>query len=101
MKPDDSIGRQLHCRSTEGETLTKEELSLLEAWYAIKDAEEASLILNERGSNLETIRNDTANTLNRIQETAKRIQTLSAENDSIRADIAAASRRLASKAQTT
>lgn len=99
MKTDDTIGQLLHCRATEGEILTGEERSLLEAWYAMKDAEETSIILKEKDSSIESIRRDTVKTLERIQETAKRIQTLTAENDSLRSEIAAANRRLVSNAQ--
>jgi DNA phosphorothioation-dependent restriction protein DptG len=100
MKPDDTMGRQLHSRLTEGESLTQEESEMLEAWYFLKDATEASVILRERNSRIDQLNRDISNTLQRIQETANSIQVLSVENDAIRTEIAERSRHLNPKAHS-
>lgn len=88
---------QLHDRFTRGETLSEEELHILQTWYDQQDTEEHARI-NQKGD--ET--NITVQLQQQIKQTALQLQTVTQHisatitaNEAIRAEIIALQARLA------
>lgn len=87
--------QQLHDRATRGEVLTSEEQAELERWYADQDNEEATLIYapfspDENG----TVQHQVHETLDHLRVVTERIQSLFAENDALRREVAELRHRL-------
>ena len=90
------IGMQLHARKTQGETLTAEEATQLENWYALQDAEENRwLSVDTTPTNTSQIQPQTNSVLNHLTDTTQRIQTVAAENEALRREIIALKQKLA------
>ncbi len=78
---------RLHDRAACGESLTDEETSRLETWYAAQDASEALDLAPAHADPVDlTERIRTA--LEQVAGTARQIQQTMAENDSLRREIA-------------
>ncbi len=89
------IAKQLHDRSTRGETLSPVEQKQLEEWYANEDAAESktlSLAASEKKMSSLQAQIDAA--LAQLTTVAKRIQEVASENESLRHEIAALRRQL-------
>ena len=87
--------QQLHDRATSGEVLTSEEQAELERWYADQDNEEATIIHapsspDETG----TLQRQVHATLDPLRVVTERIQSLSAENEALRREVAELRHRL-------
>ena len=90
-------GMQLHDRATRGECLTPEERSRLEDWYASQDAQESQLLQRHgKLSDLSQLRAQIDTALAHITSTTQRIQQVTAENETIRNEIATLRRQLSS-----
>lgn len=87
----------LHDRATRGHTLTSDEQSVLDAWYAARDADEIAVL----GSfvaldDLRALEAGVARVLDRIIETARAIQEVTLQNTRLRAEIGELQQRLRS-----
>ena len=90
-------GMQLHDRATRGEPLTPEERSQLEDWYALQDAQESQLLQRHgKLSDPSQLRAQIDTALAHITSTTQRIQQVTAENETIRNEIATLRQQLSS-----
>jgi hypothetical protein len=97
MIPDD-VGQQLHDKATRGGVLTPEERTLLEAWYARHDVEEAQLLARaEPSRDLDELRSQVAAGAARLVTLTQRLQALLQENERLRREVEALQRQLALK----
>ena len=97
-KSADTAGQRLHHRATRGEPLSAEERAQLDAWYARLDAEEgAALARAAPSSDLTALRAQIATALAQLGTVTQHVQALSAENATVRQEIAALQRLLAQK----
>src|SRR5262245_23170745 len=87
MTPDDA-GQRLHDKATRGGVLTPEERTLLEAWYARHDAEEAQLLSRAQPpQELEELRAQVAAGATRLVTLTQRLKTLLTENERLRGEV--------------
>jgi hypothetical protein len=95
---DDDLPRRLHDRATRGEALSNDERHQLDAWYARQDREEAAKLAERPprtdNTNLQS-QLDTA--VSQVAAVTLRIQSLAAENDTTRREVAALHRQLAQR----
>lgn len=93
----DKVGMQLHDRATRGEVLTAEERSQLENWYIVQDAQESeSLQQSATLPDVFQLRVQIDAALANLTLTAQRIQQATAENETIRDEIAVLRQQLSS-----
>lgn len=94
--------QQLHDRATRGEAITAEENVRLEQWYAEQDrAEEASLHAPAEPEAAGRIRTQIDATVAELRSAVEHIQSLTAENASVRKQIADLQAELVRKASAT
>lgn len=92
----DNLAKQLHDRATRGETLSAEEQTQLENWYAREDnAENRALGSTVADKTLTTLQAQVDAALAQLMTVVKRIQEVASENESLRREIAALRRQLA------
>jgi hypothetical protein len=94
----DELGKQLHDRATRRETLSAQERTLLETWYAAQDQAEMDaldLIIIESVAILQA---QVDSALGQLETAARRIRELAQENDRLCGEIAVLQRRLAQQA---
>jgi hypothetical protein len=94
----DDPAQKLHDKSTRGEVLSAEEQVQLAQWYTRLDCEEQVVL--GRGSpspSVTTLQAQLDAALADLLTVSHRIQTLTAENETLRRDIAALQRQLAQK----
>ncbi len=86
----DALGMQLHNRETTGELLTTQEKAQLEAWYAQKDAAETAMLNVSQVPlpNLAVLQEQVDITLSQLTAGVQRLQQITQENKSLRAEIA-------------
>ena len=97
----DASSRHLHDRATRGDTLTKAERTSLAAWYERQDAEEESWLAASAPQAeiaLRLLRNEVEAASAQMLTVTQDIQTLIAENEALRQEIAALTQRLAQSA---
>jgi uncharacterized coiled-coil DUF342 family protein len=89
--------RDLHDRATRGETLSVEEQSLLDAWYAQQDASESAQIAGAVSGPVsrQTIQEQIDATIERLQAVTGQIQGVLEENERLRREIDSLTIRLA------
>ena len=88
--------RQLHDRATRGETLSPEERSQLEEWYAAQDRAEADdLGLTASAETIAALQAQIASALEQLVAVAQQMQKTNEENQALRREIAALRRQLA------
>ena len=86
---------QLHDRATRGEVLTAEERSQLEDWYIVQDAHESeSLQQSSTLPDVSQLRAQIDAALASLTLTAQRIQQATAENETLRDEVAALRQQL-------
>jgi hypothetical protein len=92
------LGQQLHDKTTRGDALSAEEKAQLEDWYARHDREEVaaltSALLPQSNTRLQA-QVDAA--VAQLLTVTQRIQTLAAENDAVRGEVASLQRQLAQR----
>jgi hypothetical protein len=87
--PSEDVVKQLHDKATRGASLTGEEQAQLEAWYAEQDqAESEGLGLTHVSPRLAPLQAQVETTL------TQRIQELTAQNETLRREIAALQHQL-------
>lgn len=92
-----TLVRQLHTKTTRGETLTSAEEATLEAWYAKQDAEENALLVSTapKAVTLQNLRSEVEASSAQMLAVTQRIQALIEENEALRQEIAALTQQLA------
>ncbi|MEW6210349.1 MAG: hypothetical protein AB1631_18425 [Acidobacteriota bacterium] len=94
----DELGKQLHDRSTRGEVLTAEEESQLNEWYAAQDQAEIELLrLNPRDDSTNQLQAQVNSAITQLATVTRRIQEITAENDSLRTEIKSLHQQLISR----
>jgi hypothetical protein len=92
----DELGKQLHDRATRGETLSLEEQSQLEEWYAAQDrAEAADLGLTVSAETITVLQAQVALVLEQLTVATQRIQEITEENQALHHEISKLRRQLA------
>ncbi len=92
----DELARQLHDRATRGDSLSAEERVLLDQWYARQDQEEgAALAAAVPPASAAALQTQVDAALAQLVTATRRIQTLAAENEAVRKEIADLQRQLA------
>jgi len=95
----DASGKQLHNRATRGEALSEEEQAQLNAWYDEQDREEMMMLRRDTPvEDQDSLQADIDSVLYRIGNTAKRIQSISQQNEVLREEIMRFRRQLAQQA---
>jgi chromosome segregation ATPase len=91
----DSTGKELHDRLTRGEILPAAEMAALEAWYAQQDAEElTALSASPPREEITRLRQQVDEAVKTLRSATRDVEAQLAENDRIRAEIAALRQRL-------
>jgi peptidoglycan hydrolase CwlO-like protein len=98
----DNIAKQLHDKSTRGETLSAEEQFQLEKWYASQDdAESHTLSLSTVSeNNVATIQAQVDAALAQLTTVTTRIQEIASENETLRQEIHVLRHQLAHQTPT-
>ena len=92
----DDRARQLHDEATRGKSLSAEEQSLLEDWYAIQDrAESNTLGLAADETTLTTLQSQVEATLIQLVTVTKHIQDIASKNKTLRRETAILRHQLA------
>ena len=92
----DDFAKQLHDRATRGESLSAEEQSQLENWYALQDNAESNVFsLTAAEKTPATLQAQVDVALTQLITVIKRIQEIASGNDALRREIAALRRQLA------
>jgi chromosome segregation ATPase len=93
----DMLARQLHDKATRGGALTPTEEATLEAWYKRQDAEENALLASAtpQAATLRNLRSEVEAASAQMLAVTQHIQTLIAENEALRQEIATLSQQLA------
>jgi len=91
----DELAKQLHDKATRGLTLSAEEQTQLEAWYAEQDQQERA-VLGPTGSSqrLATLHTQVETALAQLLNVTQRIQELTVHNETLRREIAVLQRQL-------
>jgi len=79
---------RLHDRATRGLPLSDAERAILENWYAEQDAAESALLVANRPPTARVLQEQIDAALRRLQTSTAKIQTLMAENEALRQEIA-------------
>jgi chromosome segregation ATPase len=81
-------GQQLHNRFTQGEKLSTDERSQLEEWYAAQDRIETDQIAHAQSSRSSAdLQSQIDATLAQLAVVTKRMQELTAENETLRQEV--------------
>ncbi|MDY6876057.1 MAG: hypothetical protein SWK90_07660 [Chloroflexota bacterium] len=92
----DEIAKQLHDEATRGVSLSAEEQSLLENWYALQDRTESNALgLAADEEALTILQAQVEAALVQLITVTKRIQEIASENEALRREIAILRHRLA------
>lgn len=73
----------LHDKVTRGDDLTQDEAVILEAWYMENDQAEQTLLRHNRKSEVNALRSKIQAGLSEVQSTARYIQHLTQENETL------------------
>ena len=91
----DELGQQWHDKVTSGETLTPQERTQLNEWYAQQDAVEIQSLSQSDGSNaLNALRTQVNQALDQVKAVAQEMQDLANTNESLRQEITALRERV-------
>ena len=91
---DDAL-KKLHDRATRGETLSPEERTSLDQWYALQDQAEGAVLKSVRpDDSLPALQLRVETTLNQIVSMTKRIQEIVSENEGLKQEIGSLRRQL-------
>ena len=94
----DEFAQQLHDTASRGGALSSAERAQLDAWLAAQDKAETTLLSPKNGEPaVADLRSQVNSTLERVGAVTRSIQQLTAENDSLRREVAALRDRLAAR----
>jgi hypothetical protein len=93
----DDVARQLHDQATRGAVLSAAEQERLEAWYAQQDQAEGTLLAGAPSPTLAVLQAQVNDALAQLVTLTQHLQTLAAENNNLRCEVAALQRQLAQK----
>jgi hypothetical protein len=94
----DDVAKELHDRATRGMALSAAEQAELDAWYARQDAEEsARLTRTHAPDSLAALRAQVDEAISELWVVTQQVQALSAENESVRREVAELQRQLPDK----
>jgi hypothetical protein len=97
----DDLARQLHDRATRGEVLSADEQAQLDLWYARQDQEEAAALARAAPApSVAEMQAQLDVAVAQLLTVTQRIQTLTAENEAVRREVAALQRQLTQKPTT-
>ncbi len=92
------VGERSHDRATRGVESTAEEQAQLNEWYVEQDRVEAAVLSRPTSAQpLDALHAQVDRVMVQLGDVTQRIQTLSAESDAVRKEIAELQRRLAAK----
>ncbi len=92
----DDRARQLHDEATRGKSLSAEEQSLLENWYAIQDRAESNMLgLTADETTLTTLQTQIEAALIQLVTVTKHIQEIASKNKALRRETAILRHQLA------
>jgi len=92
----DNLAKQLHDKATRGESLSAEEQSQLENWYALQDNAESNVFsLTAAEETPATLQAQVDVALTQLITVTKRIREIASGNDALRREIATLRRQLA------
>ena len=98
MMVTDQAGQQLHDRATRGQPLSADERSQLREWYAQKEREEADMLAATKpAKDLPALRAQVHAAVAELVQLSQRLQSVEAENDELRQEIAALQRELSQR----
>jgi hypothetical protein len=87
----EDFAKELHDRSTRGESLSPEEQAQLESWYALQDEIGATAAEKTKA----TMQAQIETTLKQLMVVTRRIQEVASENEALRQEIISLRRQLA------
>ena len=94
-------GPALHDKRTRGDALSEQEQIELEHWYDRLDRDESALLARMTPSpNVAELEGQVATAIAQLQSVTQRIQTLTADNATVRQEIAELQQQLAKKSAT-
>lgn len=87
MIPDDTIGQDLHDKSTRGEALTADERSLLDAWYNKNEQEDLARLSVNWNRELDALREQNRVGLEQLNRAVMLIQKMTGDNEKLDQEI--------------
>ncbi|KAM3110783.1 hypothetical protein [Phormidesmis sp. 146-33] len=91
----DDFAIQLHDQLTRGVALSEQEQTQLTQWYAAQDGmENVTLSKNQDSQNIQALQTQVDTTIDHLLTITQKIQTLSAENETLRQDVRALKQQL-------
>lgn len=98
---DNESGRCLHDKATRGGVLSDEERTQLDLWYARHDRDEGAILDSPSPSPRRTdLQSQVDSAVADLATVTQRIQSLAAENDTVRREIATLREQLAERSRT-
>lgn len=91
----DDLAKQLHDRATRGELLSAKEQARLKNWYALQDSAESNALGLTTSEKTLALQAQVDAALAQLVTVTKRIREITAENKTLRREIAALRRQLA------
>jgi hypothetical protein len=92
----DDFSKELHDRSTRGETLSPKEQAQLKSWYALQDEIEDNILGATTSEKTKaTMQAQIETTLRQLMVVTGRIQEVASENEALRQEIISLRRQLA------
>lgn len=88
---------ELHDRATRGSVLSIDERAQLRQWYAEQDQAEAEILARAPAPQTARLRAELDDAIAQLVAVSQQLQSQSAENESLRREIAALERRLAQR----
>ncbi len=96
----DQEALQLHDRATRGKTLSEEEQTQLDAWYALQDRLDLKEFKQtDHEDIIEKLQAQIDSALMQLHTLTARIQTIASENNTLRQEIASLYRQLSKRTQ--
>ncbi len=93
MNPDE-LARQLHDKATRGVPLSPTEQIHLHEWYARQDEQESALLRQAASPTTPSLQAQVDAAIVQLGSITQQIQTLAAENEAVRQEVAALRRQL-------
>jgi hypothetical protein len=98
-RPEDAVGQQLHCRRTQGEALSEQDLIALQSWYDANDAEDLARMSSSSAPDLVDFRRQIDANRLRLDNLVSTIDLLAAGNAKIQSENAVLRGEIAASAK--